>query len=384
MRHDAAELAHRLARDAEAVCRHYLSNGRREGGYWLVGDVRNTPGRSMFVRLKGVESGKGAAGKWTDAATGEHGDLLDVIRESRSLVDFHDVADRGPALPQPASTRAGTRPGTPTRPSPAPAGSPESARRLFAMSQPITGTIVEAYLRRRGIAALHGAGNLRFHPRCYSVLIAHSPTETWPAMIAAVTDLDGKITGAHRTWLDPSGKDKAPVDTPRRAMGDLLGNAVRFGVARRSPGGRRGHRDHAVAPHAFCPPCRWWLHSRPRISPPSCSRRRSAGSTSPATTIRPATVRWQAWSTGRRRPGSRRLPCRHGSGTSTRISGHWASTHFGQQCGCRLSPEDVARFMAAGGTARNGRSWTGLPPIPHRVGSRRFPSASERTAPTAF
>jgi hypothetical protein len=51
-RHDAAELAHRLARDAEAVCRRYLSAGRREGGYWLVGDVRNTPGRSMFVRLK--------------------------------------------------------------------------------------------------------------------------------------------------------------------------------------------------------------------------------------------------------------------------------------------------------------------------------------------
>ncbi len=62
----AAELAHRLAREAEAVCRHYLTNGRREGRYWLVGDVKNTPGRSMFVRLKGRESGKGAAGKWTE------------------------------------------------------------------------------------------------------------------------------------------------------------------------------------------------------------------------------------------------------------------------------------------------------------------------------
>ncbi len=60
----ASELAYRLAREAEAVCRHYLSNGRREGRYWLVGDVRNTPGRSMFVRLK--ESPKGPAGKWTD------------------------------------------------------------------------------------------------------------------------------------------------------------------------------------------------------------------------------------------------------------------------------------------------------------------------------
>ncbi len=64
MPRDAAELAHRLAREAEAVCRHYLSNGRREGRYWLVGDARNTPGRSMFVRLK--ESPKGSAGKWTD------------------------------------------------------------------------------------------------------------------------------------------------------------------------------------------------------------------------------------------------------------------------------------------------------------------------------
>ena len=49
----AADLAHRLARNAEAVCRHYLSNGHREGRYWLVGDVANTPGRSLFVRLSG-------------------------------------------------------------------------------------------------------------------------------------------------------------------------------------------------------------------------------------------------------------------------------------------------------------------------------------------
>ena len=66
MSDNASDLARRMARQAEAVCRHYLSNGRREGRYWLVGDARNTPGRSMFVRLKGAESGKGAAGKWTE------------------------------------------------------------------------------------------------------------------------------------------------------------------------------------------------------------------------------------------------------------------------------------------------------------------------------
>ena len=224
-----SELARRLAQDAEAVCRQYLSNGRREGRYWLVGDVHNTPGRSLFVRLSGAEFGKGAAGKWTDAATGDHGDLLDIIRGSCGFVDFQDLAAearRFLCLPRPEQN-------VPSRPraTSAPAGSSESARRLFAMSQPISGTIAEAYLRGRGITTLHETSALRFHPRCYYRPDSYSPTETWPAMIAAVTDLAGRITGAHRTWLDPSGQGKAPVDTPKRAMGHLLGNAVRFDVA---------------------------------------------------------------------------------------------------------------------------------------------------------
>ena len=103
MNSSVADLAHRLAREAEAVCRHYLSNGCRVGNYWQVGDVRNTAGRSMFVRLTGRDGGR-RAGKWTDAATSEHGDLLDVIRESCGLVDFRDVAEearRFLSLPRP-------------------------------------------------------------------------------------------------------------------------------------------------------------------------------------------------------------------------------------------------------------------------------------------
>ncbi|MDU1669620.1 MAG: toprim domain-containing protein [Bradyrhizobium sp.] len=234
MAEDASELARRLAREAEAVCRHYLSNGRRQGRYWTVGDARNTPGRSMFVRLSGPDYGPGAAGHWTDAASAEHGDLLDVIRESCGLVDFHDVAAearRFLSLPRAEPRRSPTLIRTS-----APAGSPEAAQRLFAMSQPIRCTLVETYLNSRGIKAVHDAGALRFNPRCYYRPDDGSPTETWPAMIARVTDLDGRITGAHRTWLDPNGFDpirlgKAPVDTPRRAMGGLLGHAVRFSSA---------------------------------------------------------------------------------------------------------------------------------------------------------
>ena len=225
MPRDASELARRLARDAEAVCRHYLSKGRRQGRYWMVGDVRNTPGRSMYVRLSGPESGPGAAGRWSDAASAEHGDLLDVIRESCGLVEFREVAEEArrflslPRAEPPVAPRA-----------PAPRGSAEAARRLWAIAKPIAGTLAEAYLRNRGIIHLTSCGALRFHPRCWYRPDEHAPTETWPAMIAAVTDLSGAITGVHRTWIAPDGLGKAPIDTPRRAMGDLLGHAVRFGA----------------------------------------------------------------------------------------------------------------------------------------------------------
>ena len=223
----ATDLARRLARNAEAVCRHYLSNGHREGRYWLVGDVANTRGRSLFVRLSGPDHGKGAAGKWTDAATGEHGDLLDLICLNRGLNRLRDALDEARAFlalpPDQIAPRQDRLP--------APRGSPQSARRLYAMSRPITGTLAQTYLHSRGIVTVPDGDPLRFHPRCYYRPDEASPTETWPALIAAVTDLGGRITGVHRTWLDRSGQDKAPIDSPRRAMGHLLGHGVRFGVA---------------------------------------------------------------------------------------------------------------------------------------------------------
>ena len=227
-----SDLTRRLAERAEMVCRHYLSNGRRSGNYWLVGDVNNTPGRSMFVRLTGPQSGKGVAGKWTDSATGQHGDLLDVIQLSRGLA-FSDAADearRFLSLPPPAPGPANV-----VRRRPAAVGSPEAARRLWAISQGIAGTLAQSYLADRGITHIQGLNSLRFHSRCYYRPDDHGPTEAWPGLIAGVTDLHHRITGVHRTWLNPDGFDpvtlgKAPIDTPRRAIGGLLGHAVRFGA----------------------------------------------------------------------------------------------------------------------------------------------------------
>jgi hypothetical protein len=55
----AADLARRPARDPEAVCRHYLSNGRRSGRHWIAGDAMNSPGRSLYARLQGPDYGPG-------------------------------------------------------------------------------------------------------------------------------------------------------------------------------------------------------------------------------------------------------------------------------------------------------------------------------------
>ncbi|MBP7137040.1 MAG: toprim domain-containing protein [Sphingomonadaceae bacterium] len=228
----AAELSERLAQSAQAVCRHYLPAGKREGRYWMVGDVAGTQGRSLYVRLFATE--RGAIGNWVDAATGEHGDLIDLIRLNQRhgrLADTIDEAERFLSLPPAASDDERT---AAAFAKPARAGSPTAARRLFTASKQLTGSLAETYLRSRGITRAFNLSALRFHPRCY-----YRPNDddvpgtpgAFPALIAAVTDADGAQTGTHRTWLDPSGGMKANVASPRRAMGNILGNAVRFGTA---------------------------------------------------------------------------------------------------------------------------------------------------------
>lgn len=213
----ATELARRLAHQTEAVCRAYLPHGRREGAWWHAGDVFDTPGRSLYVRLQGER-----AGKWTDAATGEHGDLLDLIARNRGL-DFRAALDEARAflaLPHPCSPSA-----------PARSGSPEAARRLFRLGRAIPGTPAEAYLRARGITAPLDWPCLRFHPAVWYRAHPGAPCQSWPALLAAVTDGHGIITGIQRSWLDRRRPAKAPLADPRRSLGHLLGNGVRFGTA---------------------------------------------------------------------------------------------------------------------------------------------------------
>lgn len=217
------QIAERLAQNAEAVCRHYLDNGRKSGRHWIVGDAMNSKGRSMFVRLTGPTYGPGAAGKWTDAATGAHGDLLDMIALS---LNISAAAARDEAL------RFLSLPSTARKPpqQPVPPNRGAAARRLFAASVPITHTPGETYLRRtRAITCPLNEPALRFHPRCYH--LTDSGRLQLPAIVAAITDNGGDVTGVQRLYLASDGLRKAAINAPKRSLGDVLGNAIRIGSA---------------------------------------------------------------------------------------------------------------------------------------------------------
>ncbi len=89
---------------------------------------------------------------------------------------------------------------------------------------PATGTLVETYLRSRGIVMPIPA-TLRFHGGT-----KHARGKFWPAMIALVTrGTDGAPLAIHRTYLARDGACKAPVDPQKMMLGPCRGGAVRLG-----------------------------------------------------------------------------------------------------------------------------------------------------------
>ena len=216
-RNDAATLARALGERAEAVCRRYLPAGRRQGRYWVAGDVHGAKGRSLFVRL----GPPGVPGKWTDAANGQHGDLLDLLRAqigTGALRPALDEARAFLALPAPAPVGGAGEESVSERIA--------RARRLWAACRPLAGTHAERYLHARAIARC-GFAALRFHPRLH--YRDEAGFRRFPALVAAVTEPGGYVTGVHRTWLDPHRPAKAPVAAPRKTLGRTYGLAVRLG-----------------------------------------------------------------------------------------------------------------------------------------------------------
>ena len=155
----------------------------------------------------------------------EKGDAIAFVRKTRGL-----------AFPDAVKWLLGTDPIGRRSPAPPEATGPgadeadkkqrcEAALTIWHESRPAPDTLVEIYLRSRGITIL--PPSLRFHPN-----LKHGLDRFYaPAMVAAVQGPDGKITGIHRTYLLADGSGKAKVAKPKLAKGVVKHGSVRLAAA---------------------------------------------------------------------------------------------------------------------------------------------------------
>ncbi len=104
----------------------------------------------------------------------------------------------------------------------------DQALAIWSSSQPIGGTIAETYLRSARRIRLGLPECLRFHP---GLPIGGIDGESWPAMVASVTDLEGQVIAIQRTFLARDGSGKAVIQSPKRSLGGLAEGAVQLGPA---------------------------------------------------------------------------------------------------------------------------------------------------------
>jgi len=77
---DIVEIKRQLIDRADAVAAHLLPAGKRAGHEWVVGSLDGERGKSLCVCITGNK-----AGVWSDFATGEGGDLIDLWRQVRRI-----------------------------------------------------------------------------------------------------------------------------------------------------------------------------------------------------------------------------------------------------------------------------------------------------------
>ncbi len=88
---DILEIKRELASQAQRVCEMLLPNGKLIRGEWEVGSVDGESGKSLKVCAKGNK-----AGVWSDFASGEGGDLIDLwksVRNQTTVQALDDIRD---------------------------------------------------------------------------------------------------------------------------------------------------------------------------------------------------------------------------------------------------------------------------------------------------
>lgn len=185
---------------------------RREGAE-LVGPCPRCGGKDRFqVNMR--------KRLWLCRGCGTGGDAIDLMRHLEGL-DFRAAVERLAGPLRETRPRASMPP-----PATAAARAPsDEALALWREARDPTGTPVEVYLSRRGVAIPHGAAGevIRYHPACRFGL------KRVPCMVALVRSVQTDAPQAlHRTALSPAG-NKITVDGhDRMALGPIAGGAIKL------------------------------------------------------------------------------------------------------------------------------------------------------------
>lgn len=214
----AASLRRNLIAALEAWLPGVLPGGRWQGGEYRCDSIDGGAGSSLSVARHGVKRGL-----WQDRATGDRGDVLTLLMRAYN-VDFQGALAIGERLlgTEEVARRVAIMPAQQTEVEERDWG--PVIERILAECVGIEGTIVEAYLRGRGITVPLDQAHLALHPRLW-----HAPTKQhYPAMVGAVTDSSGARIGLHRTWLDPLTGGQIGEQPSKMMLGKTQGGAVRL------------------------------------------------------------------------------------------------------------------------------------------------------------
>jgi hypothetical protein len=104
---------------------------------------------------------------------------------------------------------------------------------IWTQAQPGSGTLVEVYLRSRGITLHPWPITLRFRPQCPRPRNhAGELLAPLPAMVGLVVHVQRGPIAVHMTYLTPDGTSKAASEPAKAFLGPVAGGAVRLGYVR--------------------------------------------------------------------------------------------------------------------------------------------------------
>lgn len=240
------KLQQRVPEVVSALFQGYAKIQDRTRTVWLVRNPnRNDKNVGSFVIWLGGQ----APGAWKDYATGDKGDILNLImfvnkcdiKEALAWAeDLCGIQYMSPEEKRKATDDARKREKVRIEEEAERAEADRSRGRkmFYACEENIRGTVVETYLAGRGIdldAAGYIPHTFRFNPEAEYWLDAKrdadgkkiAPGPKFPAMVSAMVNERGQICGCHLTFLAHDGSDKAPVDKPKLQWPSTQGLVVR-------------------------------------------------------------------------------------------------------------------------------------------------------------